>query len=315
MNEKTQIISPPFRMVMFIVKLIRMVMGIVLLIIAISMILLPVALLMLLIFFLDSLGFIRNGSFLDTLGPIGVVVAWYWGFKAPFMLLPIADRTREFVEVRLKGIEDRYSQKSIPPSSSILEINSLNQSESVFTNVPLEERAKNLMIKRKWDVLLLDAYLATKAFVELSQREDFEEHWNIGIKNIKGIKRSMDGSNIENGIEFLCGEIRGINFQLGYATRSLDSYFDDNACLSRLTLYMFIKDKHILTADYIETISINMHFSASSYSLFSVKKFHDHASIEPLLRAIEEGIQEQKRKSEERQRLEKQKEDEENFSF
>jgi hypothetical protein len=175
----------------------------------------------------------------------------------------------------------------------------------------LKEKAKKLMIERKWDILLMDAYLTTQHFFSWSEREDFDGRWNVGITKIKGIKRSIDVSYIKEDTEFVCGEIRGIKFQLGGVT-DYSSMPDGDAFITT-NVSLFIDEKCVLAVRY--TMDRDEAYSSQDYSILSVEEFHKNDSIEPLLMAIRDGKNEQENKIKELERLHNEKKYEGKFSF
>ena len=175
----------------------------------------------------------------------------------------------------------------------------------------LKEKAKQAIIERKWDVLLMGAYLTTQHFVAWSKRDDFDECWNVGIRNVKGIKKSVDVSYVKDEAEFLLGELNGIHFQLGGVT----NYYSmpDGHSFNTTNLSLFIDDKRVLAVQY--TMDRDEAYLPEDYSLVSVEEFHNHESIDALLNSIKLGKLEQERKSKERKRLENEKKYEGKFSF
>jgi hypothetical protein len=196
--------------------------------------------------------------------------------------------------------------------NNIVDVNLLSESKGVPMDVnELKNKAKNLMIERKWDFLLMDAYLMTKHFVAWSQRDDFDECLNVGVKNVKGIERSIDISYLKEDAKFICGEISGVNFQLGGVTDY--SSMPDGDSFITTNIALFIDDKRVLAARY--TMDRDEAYFADDYSLLSVEEFHSNDSIEPLLLALNEGKKEQERKSKERERLENEQKYKGKFSF
>ncbi len=185
-------------------------------------------------------------------------------------------------------------------------------SKSISMDVnEMMEKAKQVMIEKKWDVLLMDAYLTTKHFVAWSVRDDFDESWNVGIKNVKGVKRNIDVSYINEETEFLTGEFNGIYFELGGVTNY--SSMPDGDSFITTNLSLFIGDKRVLAVRY--TIDRDEAYFFDGYSLLSVEEFHNHQSIDSLLNSIRLGKLEQERKSKERDRLKNEKKYDGKFSF
>ena len=194
----------------------------------------------------------------------------------------------------------------------ISEVKSLSEPKGGQMDVnQIKDKAKNLMIERKWDILLMDAYLITKHFVAWSQRDDFDECWNVGVSNVKGVTRSIDVSYIKDDAEFICGEIRGIKFQLGGVTDY--SSMPDGDTFITANISLFIDEIRVLAVRY--TMDRDEAYFAEDYSILSVEEFHRNDSIEPLLMAIKEGKKEQERKSKDRERVENEKKYDGKFSF
>ena len=175
----------------------------------------------------------------------------------------------------------------------------------------MREKAKRVMIEKKWDVMLMDVYLTTQHFVSWSSRDDFDECWNVGVKNIKGIKRNIDISYIKEETEFLAGEINDIYFEIGGVINF--SSLPDGDSFITTNLSLIIDDKRVLAVRY--TSDRDEAYFPEDYSLLSVEEFHNNQSIDLLFNAIRSGKLEQERKSKERDKLENEKKYEGKFTF
>lgn len=156
----------------------------------------------------------------------------------------------------------------------------------------MREKAKRLMIERNWDSLLIEAYETTKGFVGQSVREDFESELNIGVSNIKGLKRNIEVSYGLVETEFLTGTIANINFQLGGAFDYSDE--PDGDALTTAYISLFIDEVRVLAVCF--SFDCYEADSSKQFSLRSVEEFHQHPSIEPLLQSIHAGKLEQEQK-------------------
>lgn len=157
----------------------------------------------------------------------------------------------------------------------------------------LQDKAKKIFLENGWDLLLVDAYLSIEHFVAWSKREDFEKRYNIGVKNIRSVRKSIDIGRVSNETEFLVGDINGINFTFGGVTSS--SCFSENDCPTIITsLSLFIDDKRVIAARYARSDEA---FSAEDYSLDSVEEFHNDPRIPSLLKAFHDGKTELERKN------------------
>ena len=213
-------------------------------------------------------------------------------------------KTLTFIIQKFKAPKHNHTMSFVDESQ-----NHLYKSVDMDIN-ELKTKAKNLMIENKWDDLLIDAFLTTKHFVAWSKRDDFDECWNVGIKNVKGVQRNIDVSYINDETEFLSGELNGIHFQLGGVIQYLSMPDGDSFVTENLSL--FIDDKRVIAVQYIMK---GDGILPDDYSLFSVEEFHNHQSIEPLLSGIRVGKLEQKQKSRERERIENETKYQGKFSF
>jgi len=175
----------------------------------------------------------------------------------------------------------------------------------------LQEKAKKIMVERKWDILLIEAYLTTKHFVAWSQREDFEECWNVGIRSLKGVRRNIDVSYIRQETEFVSGEFNEINFQLGGVNDY--SSMPDGDSFNTTNIALFIDSKRVLAVRYV--MKNYEAYSPQDYSLLSVEEFHNHPSIEPLLGGIHFEKLQQEIKRKEREKIEEEKKYAGKFTF
>ena len=70
-----------------------------------------------------------------------------------------------------------------------------------------EQDAKIADIKRvnekRWDYLLAHLYLSIRTFPELSKKEDFEERFNIGLRNVGTEMRLLQCGHIQESINFV----------------------------------------------------------------------------------------------------------------
>jgi hypothetical protein len=186
----------------------------------------------------------------------------------------------------------RKLSNSQQPQPSSYQILSSNVRDAEMSIEEPQDKAKRLMIERSWDSLLIDAYLTTKHFVAWSIREDFEAELNIGVSNIKGLKRNIDISYVNNETEFLTGTVKNINFQLG-GVYHYSSGIDGDA-FNTANISLFIDDVRVLAVRYL------MHgyeaYSSNEFSILSVEEFHQHPLIDSLLQSIHAGKVEQEQK-------------------
>jgi hypothetical protein len=159
-------------------------------------------------------------------------------------------------------------------------------------NLELKEKARKFVKEKRWDYLLVNAYLETKYFTSWSKDDefDFEENTNFGLTNISSETRTFEYDNKKN--EFLVANFKGINFKIG-GFRDLFILPNHNA-YTGLSIVLLIDDKVVLS--FIYTEHANDPFRATDYKLVSVEELHSNEKITKLLEGIETAIEEKKEK-------------------
>jgi hypothetical protein len=175
----------------------------------------------------------------------------------------------------------------------------------------IKESARNFIVDKGWDLLLMEAYLTTRHFIAWSDRDDFQERWNIGVKNIYGVTRPVDIGYVNDEAEFLCGEIAGINFQLG-GVMDYDSMPDGDS-FNTANISLFVEGRRVMAVRYTFS-SLDTYF-AEDYRIFCVEEFHNDEIIGRLLFSLHNGKIEQEKRGVELDRIKEEEKYRGKFSF
>ena len=153
-----------------------------------------------------------------------------------------------------------------------------------------EQDAKIADIKRvnekRWDYLLAHLYLSIRTFPELSKKEDFEERFNIGLRNVGTEMRLLQCGHIQESINFLNASYQGVSFSLGGFSN--ESYLPDGEPFHTLAIALWIQNKHIFTFLYHDRISAAA--TAKDFDLVSVEVLNENPLIDQLLLGLEKEM-------------------------
>jgi hypothetical protein len=153
-------------------------------------------------------------------------------------------------------------------------------------NLELKEKAKTYAKEKRWDFLLVNAYLETKYFTSWSKRDDFEEQWNIGLTNISSEMRTLEcGYKKNENNEFLVANFNDIKFKIGGFRDT--TYMPDGDAYTTLSIVLLIDEKVLLSIRYSE--DADDPYRASDYSIVSVEELHSNPKISKLLEGIEKA--------------------------
>lgn len=162
-------------------------------------------------------------------------------------------------------------------------------------NLELKEKARKFVKEKRWDYLLVNAYLETKYFTSWLKDDefDFEENTNFGLTNISSEVRTFEfGYKKNENNEFLVANFNDINFKIGGFRDT--TYMPDGDAYTTLSIVLLIDDKVVLSLRYSE--DADDPYQASDYSLVSVEELHSNEKITKLLEGIENAIEEKKEK-------------------
>ena len=162
-------------------------------------------------------------------------------------------------------------------------------------NLELKKKALDYVKDRRWDYLLVHAFLAIKYYPSWSTNDDFEEKHNIGLKNISSVNRTLVCAYLKEETQFVKATYKDIVFEIGgFSHRSWVPDGDVTFACSLL-----IDEKVVLTAEYSER-DMDAYF-AGDYSISSVEELHVDKRVDELLVGIERLITQHRAREEERQ--------------
>ena len=164
-------------------------------------------------------------------------------------------------------------------------------------NLELAKKALDYVKSRRWDYLLVHAFLAIEHYHAWSERDDFEDKLNIGLKNISSEKRLLVCDYLKQETQFLKATYNNINFEIGGFSHS--SSMPDGEYFVTFACSLLIDDKVVLNAMYNER-GMDAYF-ANDYWISSVQELHVDKRIDELLVGIESLITQHKIREKERQ--------------
>lgn len=167
-------------------------------------------------------------------------------------------------------------------------------------NIELKEKAKKYVLENRWDYLLVHAYLNTQYFSSWSKEDEFEEKWNIGLKNISSEERLLECGYLKETTNFLVASYNDINFKLGGYKKY--SSMPDGDTFATLSISLLIEEKVALSIRYSETTFDA--YRAEDYRLIDVEEMHSSILKNKLLEGIETEIEMQKTREELRRKQE-----------
>jgi hypothetical protein len=179
-------------------------------------------------------------------------------------------------------------------------------------NLELKEKAKKYVKEKRWDYLLVNAYLETKHFTSWSRRHDFEEKWNIGLTNISSEIRTLEcGYKKNENNEFLVANLNNIKFKIGGLRDT--TYMPDGDAYTTLSIVLLIDEKVVLSFRY--SVDADDPFSARDYGIVSVEELHSAPEISELLEGIEKAVDEKNDRDELKRKQEENNSYEGKFTF
>lgn len=167
----------------------------------------------------------------------------------------------------------------------------------------LKQKAQKFITERRWDILLIEAYLITK---DLDSRGSS----SLGIKNISVVNKEIIIGHIKKEAKFVLGEINGISFEIG---GFYDFSLMAEGCSATVGVSLCIEDNIVFTGSYL--VNSDDPLLASDYSIYSVEEFHNNDLIHHLLKALHDAKVEQSDRLNEVIKLENEKKYAGKFTF
>lgn len=154
--------------------------------------------------------------------------------------------------------------------------------ELAMSNIDLQKKALQFIKEKGWDSLLVSAFLEVKHYPSWALRDDFEEKWNIGVKNVRGETKFLKVGYGGEDVRFCVGEIAGIAFKIGGDL--VFSTMPDGELFVTLPLELYLDDKKVMAVRYVADSSDPI--LDSDFSLLSIEEFHNDDRIDTLLKEI-----------------------------
>ena len=178
-------------------------------------------------------------------------------------------------------------------------------------NLELAKKALAYVKEKRWDYLLVHAFLETQHYHAWSKRGDFEDEWNIGLRNISSEKKPLVCDYLKEETTFLKATYNDINFEIGGFSHSFSAPDGDYSVTFACSL--IIDGQTVLTAMYSEK-DTDAYFPRD-FSIFSVEELHVDMRIDDLLNGIETLITQHVNRREQRESERRDKKYEGKFTF
>lgn len=166
-------------------------------------------------------------------------------------------------------------------------------------NLELKEKAFQYAKERRWDYLLVLAFLELKDYPSWSKQYDFNERLNIGLENISSEQKLLVCGYLKQETMFVKATYKNIRFSIGAFTHFYDDPEGDS--FNILASSLMIDEKTALTIKYRER-NFDTHHFPGHYKIMGVEELHVDLKIDELLLGIEALINEHKEEKEKRRK-------------
>ncbi len=178
-------------------------------------------------------------------------------------------------------------------------------------NLELKEKAFQYAKERRWDYLLVLAFLELKDYPSWSKQYDFNERLNIGLSDISSEQKRLICGYLKKETVFVKATYKDISFGIG----GFHNYSDnpDGDIFNTFAASLVIDEKTALTIHYHER-DFDAYFP-QDYKMIGVEELHVNSKIDELLLGIETLINEHKEEQDKKRKKQENKQYEGKFSF
>lgn len=159
------------------------------------------------------------------------------------------------------------------------------------SNLELKEKVLNYVKDKRWDFLLVHAFLAIQHYSSWSKRDDFEDELNLGLKNLSFSEKLLVSGRREENVNFVNAIVNNVNFSIGGLIDHTS--MPDGSSYTVLNCSLLIENKVVLTIQYSEKDYES--YDASHHTMISVEELHVDSKIDCVLSNIEALIKEHKK--------------------
>jgi hypothetical protein len=158
-------------------------------------------------------------------------------------------------------------------------------------------RAKTRLLESGVSGQLREFWLEVRRYPSLSTRDDIEQRWNCGVKNVASLERTIETRWGPKDLTFSCGEFVGSTYEI--ASDSCPVRWPDDKAFSVTTLWFVWNGKQVLVAEYTTGLEASI---PSDFSLHSVEELHWSDDWARFLSKTTKAIEDGKRRREEQDR-------------
>jgi hypothetical protein len=178
-------------------------------------------------------------------------------------------------------------------------------------NLELKDKAFKYVNERRWDYLLVLAFLELEDYPRISKThvDNFNEYVNIGLKEISSERKLLDCGYLKKETIFVKATYKDISFSIG----GFRDPYDDTS--GKFASSLIIDGKTALTMYYHLEIDPFVGHVPQNYSLIDVKELHTNPKIDELLLGIEALINEHTEKWKKKREQQENQQYEGKFSF
>lgn len=152
-------------------------------------------------------------------------------------------------------------------------------------SLELKNKSEQFFKKKGLDKALVEFYDFAQHFSSWKKEKNFEEYYNVGLKNIN---RQSDESGYTE--DFTHAEFQGTAFKYGGKTKC-DCY-DGSVCWW-MDLIFYLEDNLVIAARYYKS-GASDYVRPVDFSFSSLEEFHYSENLETLLLNLQDAIQKQK---------------------
>lgn len=155
-----------------------------------------------------------------------------------------------------------------------------------MNNLELQKKAEKFVTEKKWDDLLIEAFIELQHYPSWSKRYDFESKLNIGVTNVGVEKKQLDTEIINDYADFCVCEFANLKFKIGGNRKFISMPDGDFSIYQAVELYL--DDRRVLSLLYYAKNDDPI--LATDFKLTTVAELHNDVRIEKLLTELSKAI-------------------------
>jgi hypothetical protein len=155
-----------------------------------------------------------------------------------------------------------------------------------MNNLELQKKAEKFVTEKKWDDLLIEAFIELQHYPSWSKRNDFESKLNIGVMNVGVERKQLDTEIINDYVDFCVCEFTNLKFKIGGKRKFISLPDGDFSIYQAVELYL--DDRRVLSLLYYAKNDDPI--LATDFKLITVAELHNDVRIEKLLTELSKAI-------------------------